>query len=103
MTSHHVIEREIEQQHVHARLAEDAEEPAFDALFDERTDPCCIEAARSRYARHLQQRIRGRNVRIETGAGGRHGIGSQACHPEPSFGCAQDDSALCGDAIAELA
>ena len=51
------VEVQIEQQHVDARLAVDAEEASLGAAFDERPHARLVEAARTRNARHLQQRV----------------------------------------------
>ena len=49
------VEREVELEHVHARLAEEAERAAVGVLVDEREHLVEREAARARDARRLQR------------------------------------------------
>ena len=52
-----LVEREIEQQHVHPRLAEETELPPFDTALDERAQIGLGDPARLRHARHLRRSI----------------------------------------------
>ena len=51
-----IVEREIELEHIDARLAEQAERAAFDLAFDQRADAGFRQVARLGDARHLKQR-----------------------------------------------
>ena len=52
------VEREIEQQHIHARLAEDAQLARLGRLRDQLSNRRLIDAAFARHARHLKVRAR---------------------------------------------
>ena len=69
-----LVERQIERQHVHARLAEQAEEAALGVLADELAHAIFRHVARLRNTRHLEQRGLRRDVRIEAAARRRHQI-----------------------------
>ena len=68
------VEREVEPEHVDARLAEEAERAAVRVLVDQREDIVQLEAAGPRDASCLQARVRGGDVRIEPRARGGYGI-----------------------------
>ena len=68
------IQRQVERQHVDARLAEEAEGAALDVLVDELAHAIFRHVARLRDARHLEQRGLRRDVRIEAAAGRGHQI-----------------------------
>ena len=59
------VEREVQQEHVDARLAEEAEVAALDRALDDAAHALGRDAARLGHARHLPQRGRGREVRVE--------------------------------------
>ena len=65
-----VVEREVELEHVHARLAEEAERAAGRVPVDQLQDVGEVEPARLGHPRSLQARVRERDVRVEARAGG---------------------------------
>src|SRR5437879_2719227 len=69
------IEREIEQEHVDARLAQEAQLAPFDGGVDDGGDARRHDPARPGDARHLPGGGRGRDVRIEAAA--REGVLSE--------------------------
>src|ERR1019366_92339 len=70
-----LIERPIEQKHVHPRLAEDMEIAIVGMLGDERGNFFEREAAGFRNARGLELCVGHTDVRVEAAAGGRDGVG----------------------------
>ena len=71
-----VVEREVQLEHVHARLAEEAERAAVGVLVDELEH--LVLASRPRASRdpgRLDARVLGRDVRVEPGARRGHRIG----------------------------
>ena len=68
------IEREIELKDVNPWLAEKAEGAALDMRGHQRPHALLGQAAGLGDARHLQQRRRGRDVRVEAAGRRRHGI-----------------------------
>src|SRR5258708_1491867 len=69
-----LVQREVQQQHVDNRLPEEAPLPPLDVPFDERAHIRCRGAACDGHARHLEERRRGRDVRIEARGRGGHQI-----------------------------
>src|SRR5215510_2106749 len=68
------IERQVERQHVHPRLAQEAEGTTLDMLLDELPHAIFRQIAGFRNSGHLEEGRCGRNVRIEAAAGGRDEI-----------------------------
>ena len=62
------VEGEVEREHVHARLAHEAERPVVGLLVDELEHAAERQAALARDPRRLQARVRRRDVGIEPGA-----------------------------------
>src|SRR5437763_11255548 len=63
------VQREVQQQHVHARLAEQSELTAFDVRLHERTNVDLRGPSCARDASDLKERGGRRDVRIEAGPG----------------------------------
>jgi len=74
-----LIEGAIEQEHVDARLAEDVEIPALGVGGDGGEDYPERQTARFGHTGGLQPRVRRADVRIESAARGRDGIGRHGC------------------------
>ena len=69
-----LVERQVQLEHVHARLAEEAEQCGPRCARRPASRTCVFgQAARVGDARHLEQRVGGRDVRVE--AAGRRGHG----------------------------
>src|SRR5262249_8256295 len=68
------IEREIELQNIHMRLADEAQESVFDPGNNEVLHLFLGQATRFGDARHLEKGGRWRDVRIEPARGGSHEI-----------------------------
>src|SRR5262245_6047578 len=68
------IERQVERQHVHPRLAQEAEGTTLDMLLDELPHTIFRQVARLRNTGDLEKRSGRRNVRIEAAAGGGYEI-----------------------------
>ena len=68
------VERQVELEHVHAGLAEEAERATVRVLLDEPEHGGEIEAALACDANRLRARIRGRDVRVESGARSGEGV-----------------------------
>src|SRR5580765_7158694 len=69
-----VVERQVQFENVHPRLAEKAELPSLGVSVDQLPDHVRLELARLGNAPHLVQRRSGADVRIETAAGSRDQI-----------------------------
>jgi hypothetical protein len=69
-----LVERQIELEHIRARLADEAGEALLDALLDERAQLRLRQAARGGDRGDLRQRELRGDVRIEAGGGGRRRI-----------------------------
>src|SRR5215475_15030316 len=68
------IERQVQRQHVHPRLAQEAEGARLDMLLDELPHAIFRQIAGFRNSGDLEKRRGRRNVRIEAAAGGRDQI-----------------------------
>src|ERR1035437_10937378 len=69
------IERPIEQKHVHSRLAEDMDRAIVGMLANERGNLFDGKTAGLRAPRGLELRVGNADVRVETAARGRDGVG----------------------------
>ena len=70
------VEREVQLQHVDARLADETEPRAVRShCCDERSNRAGIDATRLRHARRLNLGVRRTDVRIEAAGRGRHRVG----------------------------
>src|SRR5215211_5357641 len=69
-----LVEREVEFEDVYALLAEEAERAAVRVLIHEREDPLYCDPARAGNAHCLATTVLRRNVRVESGSGGREGV-----------------------------
>ena len=93
------IEREVQEQYVDTRLAEETEIAAFDVGFDDLAHALLGNAARLGHARDLPQRSRGREMRIESAGRGGHELGGNGATRVGIFFLQLRH--LCGDAVAQ--
>ena len=78
------VESHIETHHVDVRLTDQAEKASFDRLRDEIANLRLRQATRLGDARHLEERGRRRDVRVEAAGGRRDEVGRASCRERVS-------------------